>query len=169
MAARVTRIPPSAGITRCRFEGSAAGRVVRVPPSQPGVPRAPRGCCRVETTASLRAEQGDRRSADGRGETEVLGIDEGDDVAGVGRVPGAPAVVGDEPVTAALVRAFHAVHRLVEAEAAGRAVEARPAVREDAAVAPEQPVAAPARDRLTTGERRVQPDVARIAEEPRVA
>src|SRR5439155_18433481 len=43
------------------------------------------------------------------------------------------------------------------------------AVREDAAVAPEQPVAAPARDRLTTGEWCVQPDVARIAEEPRVA
>src|SRR5204863_4802947 len=96
MAARVTRIAPFAGITRCRFEGSAAGRVVRVPPSQPGVPRAPRGCCRVETTASLRGEQGDCGSADGRGETEVLGVAEVDDVAVVRGDPVAATVGSDE-------------------------------------------------------------------------
>ena len=47
-------VPPSAGITRSRFEGSVAvrARTSLEPPSQPGSPELPMGClCRVRTRA----------------------------------------------------------------------------------------------------------------------
>ena len=107
MAARVTRIPPSAGITRSRFEGSVAGRVVRMPPSQPGVPRAPRGCVvvglpRATTRRGLRSVSREHeRDRSGRRPSR------GSRASSRRRTATIAAVAGRDPVAAAVGRHEH--------------------------------------------------------------
>src|SRR5258708_7220120 len=75
---------------------STGARSTHAPPSARYPPSSLWLCCRPESTASLRGDQGDRRAADARGDPERPGVTERHDVSVVLRDPVTPAVGGNE-------------------------------------------------------------------------